>query len=122
MRIGNCSQSFAQFFHLIEHVGALGFRGAKTLELFGLALGQQSRLGGEPQEIVVAGQQFFRTGLRKTVVEGVDQVEGDMAGNEFEGLWNRLFRARQRVLKAFGAKENKEAVSKAGFGSADDSE
>lgn len=34
----------------------------------------------------------------------------------------RLFRARQRVLKAFGAKENKEAVSKAGFGDADDSE
>ena len=33
----------------------------------------------------------------------------------------RLFRARQRVLKAFGAKENSEAVSKAGFGSADDS-
>ena len=34
----------------------------------------------------------------------------------------RLFRARQRVLKAFGAQENKAAASKAGFGTADDSE
>jgi RNA polymerase sigma-70 factor (ECF subfamily) len=34
----------------------------------------------------------------------------------------RLFRARQRVLKAFGAQENKAAASKAGFGAADDSE
>src|SRR6202167_4793253 len=34
----------------------------------------------------------------------------------------RLFRARQRVLKAYGAGENSEAVSKAGFGTADDVE
>ena len=34
----------------------------------------------------------------------------------------RLFRARQRVLKAFGAQENKEAASKVDSGSADDSE
>src|SRR5271163_645767 len=30
----------------------------------------------------------------------------------------RLFRARQRVLKAYGATESKEAASKAGLGSA----
>src|ERR1035438_3258907 len=77
----------------MQHLGALGFRGVKTLELFGLGLGQQSRLGGESEEIVVAGQQFFGAGLAKTVVEGVDQVDGDMAGNEFEWLWNRLVRA-----------------------------
>jgi RNA polymerase sigma-70 factor (ECF subfamily) len=34
----------------------------------------------------------------------------------------RLFRARQRVLKAFGVQESKEAASKAGSGTADDSE
>src|ERR1035441_10819951 len=71
----------------MEHLGALGFGGVKTLEFFGLVRGQQSRLGGESEEIVVAGQQFFRAGLRKTVVEGVDQVERGVARNEFEGLW-----------------------------------
>lgn len=34
----------------------------------------------------------------------------------------RLFRARQRVLKAFGVSEAKEAAPKANQGSADDSE
>jgi RNA polymerase sigma-70 factor (ECF subfamily) len=56
-------------------------------------------------------------------VEGLSlkELEKIYSVNE-NALKVRLFRARQRVLKAFGAKENKEAVSKAGFGTVDDSE
>src|SRR5271167_1737149 len=56
-------------------------------------------------------------------VEGLSLKELEKVyGVNENALKVRLFRARQRVLKAFGAKENKEAVSKAGFGSADDSD
>src|ERR1700683_2339259 len=52
-------------------------------------------------------------------VEGLSLKELEkIYGVNENALKVRLFRARQRVLKAFGAKENKEAVSKAGFGSA----
>jgi len=68
------------------------------LELFGLLLGKQPRLGGESEEIVVAGQQFFGAVLGKTVVEGVDQIQSGVAGHQFEGLWNTLFRAAHIVL------------------------
>src|SRR5438105_15391557 len=56
-------------------------------------------------------------------VEGLSlkELEAIYKVNE-NALKVRLFRARQRVLKAFGAQENREAVSKAGFGRADDSE
>ena len=56
-------------------------------------------------------------------VEGLSlkELEKIYSVNE-NALKVRLFRARQRVLKAFGAKENSEAVSKAGFGNADDSD
>src|SRR5271166_900391 len=61
--------------------------------------------------------------LKLKEVEGLSlkELEKIYSVNE-NALKVRLFRARQRVLKAFGAKENKEAVAKAGFGSADDSE
>jgi RNA polymerase sigma-70 factor, ECF subfamily len=56
-------------------------------------------------------------------VEGLSlkELEKIYSVNE-NALKVRLFRARQRVLKAFGASENSDAVSKAGFGSDDDVE
>src|ERR1022692_4047399 len=84
---------------------------------------ERHRVRDTVQSLLASVSEEDRILLTLKEVEGLSlkELENIYRVNE-NALKVRLFRARQRVLKAFGAKENKEAVSKAGFGNADDSD
>ena len=46
---------------------------------------ENSGLGGEAKQVVVAGEQFFRPAVAEAPVERIDEVESGMSGDELEG-------------------------------------
>ena len=79
--VGDGGEGLAQFPDLANYVGALGLGGVETLELLRLALGENLRLGGEAEQVVVVDEQLLGTAWGIAVVEGVDEIEGDVAGD-----------------------------------------
>ena len=79
--VGDSGEGLAQFPDLANYVGALGLGGVETLELLRLALGENLRLGGEAEQVVVVDEQLLGTAWGIAVVEGVDEIEGDVAGD-----------------------------------------
>lgn len=81
-------QGFAEFAAGDEGSGAIGL-GGSTNHLPDLLMAEDFRLRGEAKEVVVAAQQFFRSGVAEAPVEGVDEIESGMSGDEFEGVFWR---------------------------------
>ena len=98
--IGRLGHGFAQFLHAGEHLRPLGLSRFGSPEFFYLALGQQLRLRGESEQVVVIYQQLQWAAFREAVVEGVDQVQSSVAGAEIE--WLGGFRGWALCLQASG--------------------
>jgi hypothetical protein len=96
--VGEGGEGFAELDGLLEDGGWIGLGvgvgtgcvgvGGEAFELAGLAVGQEAGLVGEAEEVVVSEETFLRARRRagEAVVEGVDEVEGGVAGEEFEGF------------------------------------
>lgn len=90
--VGDGGEGLAKFDGLAEDFGGSGLRfhlggiavGGEAVELAGLAFGEEAGLAGEAEEVFVGGEAFFGSG--EAVVEGVDEVEGGVAGDELEGF------------------------------------
>ena len=52
-------------------------------EIIELHWGEDSGVMAEGREVVVVGQQLFGLSAR-TIIEGVDEIEGDVSGNQVE--------------------------------------
>ena len=96
--IGDGGEGFAEVPYLKEDAFALGWGGFTATESLGLAVGEDLGLECKAEEVVVGGQQVLGAGRAEAVVDGIDEIEGDVAGDKFEGLWGWVFRSWHRFV------------------------
>jgi hypothetical protein len=82
--VGGTGEGLAEMAGFKEDAGANGGGEIGALELAKTGVGEQAGLVGEAEEIAVGVDEFNRTVRDEAIVEGVDEVEDRVTGEEFK--------------------------------------